>query len=248
MARRLLFLVVGVVVLSSGGYAQAVGRQAVRDLAREITCAPQAALIPPAPTMRIVRGEDEKKALFGTGEAIIFSGGTAQGVKVGQEFFVRRRIDDQFAVPVTGALPVSIRTAGWVRVVDVNENYAVARITFACDGVIEGDYLEPFVMAVVPVDIPPTQPDYNNAGYIIMGNERRQTGAAGDMMVLGRGSEHGVRPGQRLTVFRDTIGGTGPIVRIGEATVMVVKPDMSVVRIESSRDVVYVGDRVAFQK
>lgn len=250
MARRLLSLVVAVVVLPAPAFAQRIAenRQAVRDVAREIACGPQAVLVAPEQQMRIVRGEDEKKALFGTGEVVIASGGTAQGVKVGQEYFIRRRIDDQFAVPVTGYRPISIRTAGWLRVVDANEHFAVARITFACDGVVEGDYLEPFVRPVAPVTVSSAEPDYDRAGYIIMGNERRQTAAAGDMVVLDRGSDHGLRPGQRLTVFRDTVGGAGPVVRVGEAIALVVRPDMSLVRIESSRDVVYVGDRIAPQK
>lgn len=249
MARKLLSLAVAVSVLPSVALAQRPpSRIVVRDLARELACAPQALLLPPAPTMIVVRGEDEKKALFGTGEALIVSGGRQQGMKEGQEYFVRRRIDDQFAVPVTGFLPVSVRTAAWVRIVEVNDRYAVARISYACDGVVEGDYLEPFVRPVIPVNLPPAEPDFSSAGYIIMGNERRQTGAAGDMMVLDRGTEHGIRPGQRLMVFRDTVGGAGPIVRIGEAIAVVVRQDMSVVRIESSRDVVYVGDRLAPEK
>lgn len=249
MARKLLSLAVAFHVLSSVALAQQVpNRVAARDIARELACAPQALVLPPAPTMIVIRGEDEKKALFGTGEPIIVSGGTEQGMKPGQEYYVRRRIDDQFAAPVAGFLPVSVRTAGWIRIVDVNEKYAVARISYACDGVIEGDYLEPFVRPAVPVHLPPSEPDFANAGYIIMGNERRQTGAAGDLMVFDRGSEHGIRPGQRLLAFRDTIGGTGPVVRVGEAIAVIVRQDMSVIRIESSRDAIYVGDRLAPEK
>jgi hypothetical protein len=249
MARRLLSLVVALVVLSPAVFAQAApGRQTVRDLARELACGPQAVLVPPEQTMRVIRGEDEKKALFGTDEVVITNGGTAHGVKVGQEYFVRRRVDDQFAVPVNGLLPIGIRTVAWARIVDASVAYAVARITFACDGVIEGDFLEPFVRPVVPVSVARGEPDYASAGFVIMGNERRQTAATGDMVVLDRGAEHGLRPGQRLTVFRDTIGGSGPVLRIGEATALVVKQDMSVVRIESSRDAIFVGDRMAPQK
>ncbi len=249
MARNLVSLAVAVVVLSSVALAQQVpNRLATRDLARELACAPQALVVPPAPTLIVIRGEDEGKTLFGTGETVIVSGGAERGMKPGQEYFIRRRIDDQFAVPVTGFLPVSVRTAGWLRIVDVNEQYAVARISYACDGVVADDYLEPFVRPVVPVNLPPAEPDFGNAGYIIMGNERRQVAAAGDLVVFDRGSEHGIRPGQRLLAFRDTIGGTGPVVRVGEATAVKVRKDMSVIRIESSRDAIYVGDRLAPEK
>ena len=47
----------------------------------------------------------------------------------------------------------------------------------------------------------------------MLGDERRQMGATGDFMVLDRGSDHGLRAGQRLTIFRQTAGGMGPIAR-----------------------------------
>ena len=57
-----------------------------------------------------------------------------------------------------------------------------------------------------------------------------------------------VRPGQRGTVFRNALEGAGPVVRIGEATAVIVGQETSVIRIDSSRDAVMVGDRVALHK
>jgi hypothetical protein len=220
----------------------------VRDLTRELACSPHAAVLPPAPTLHIVGSEHPGKKLFGTGEAVIISGGSAQGIRVGQEYFVRRVVPDKFALPLAGFLPVSIHTAAWLRIVDVEHDMAIATISAACDGVLEGDYLEPFVLPVAPIIGSPGEPDYATAGVLVLGDERRQIGGAGSMMVLDRGTDHGVRPGQRATIFRKTLDGAGPVVRIAEAAAVIVRQDTSVIRIESSRDAVYVGDRVALHK
>lgn len=240
-------------IVLSGAPAPALAQEAARaalvpDVSRQLLCSPQAAVLPPVPTLWIVGGEEPRRAIFGTADGVIISGGSAQGVRVGQEYFVRRIVTDKFVLPVSGFVPLSIRTAGWLRVVDVAEHAAIATITDACDGIHEGDYLEPFVRPVMPVQADAGEPDFDNAATIVLGNERRQLGSAGSTMVVDRGLDQGVQPGQRLTVFRTTLGGIGPIIRIGEATAVGVEQSTSLIRIDSSRDAVAVGDRVAFHK
>jgi hypothetical protein len=228
--------------------AQQPPQPALERGSRVLACSPQASILPPAPSLHVLGGQEDRKALFGTGENVILGSGTVQGLRVGQEYFVRRVVQDRFAMPVVGYVPVSIHTAARLRVVEVQGGTAVATITDACDGVVSGDYLEPYVPAVVPVPAALAQPDYESAGVIVLGDERRQLGSAGSTMIVDRGTYHGVRPGQRATIFRAALGGTGPVVRIGEATAMIVDRDTSVVLIDSSRDAVMVGDRVALHK
>jgi hypothetical protein len=83
---------------------------------------------------------------------------------------------------------------------------------------------------------------------LIQADDRRQIGAAGSLMVLDRGTDHGLKPGQRLTVYRETIGGKGPVSQVAEATALVVNAETALVRIDSSRDAVYVGDLVALHR
>jgi hypothetical protein len=73
-------------------------------------------------------------------------------------------------------------------------------------------------------------------------------GASGDLMVFDRGSDHGLRKGQHLTIFRETTDGLGVIIRIGEGTAMLVSPETTIVRIDRSSDAVYVGDMVAIHR
>lgn len=235
-------------VLAALALAAGLQAQVVRDPSVALACGPQALVLPPAPTIRVIGGQEEKRALFGHGDALVVSGGSAQGVRVGQEYFVRRVVKDQFALPLSGFTPISVRTAGWIRIVEIEKDLAIATVTHACDGILADDFLEPFVRPVEPAPLSPGEPDYANAGVLILGDDRQQVGAAGALMILDRGSAHGVRPGQRLTIFRDTLGGAGPVNRVGEGTAVIVRTDTSVVRIERSRDAVYVGDRVAPQR
>jgi hypothetical protein len=114
--------------------------------------------------------------------------------------------------------------------------------------VLTGDYIERFELPTVPDTEIGTTPDFDRPGHLILGSERRQIGATGQFMVLDRGSDHGLKAGQRLTIFRPTAGGSGPAATIGTGKVYLVRPETSTVRIETSVDAVYVGDLVAIHR
>jgi hypothetical protein len=67
-------------------------------------------------------------------------------------------------------------------------------------------------------------------------------------MLVNRGSDQGVQPGQALTIFRPTLSGEGPVQRVGTATVVSVYPQLSVVRIDGIRDAIFVGDLAAIHR
>lgn len=252
---RSLVLAGGFLVPAAGflapaaAYAQATtARPAIRDLASELACGAKAAFEAPVATLRVSGGLEKFKGLFGPGDTLVIAGGTAQGVQVGQEYFIRRIVSDRFtAVSSDGMQPLSIHTAGWVKVVDAQTNAAVVTVTYSCDGILEGDYLEPFAVPAVPPSAPIAgEADYSNPGKVILGDERRQMGSAGSLMVVNRGSDHGLRAGQRLTIFREAAG--GPVVRVGEGTVMVVGPETTTFRIDKSTDAIHVGDLIALHR
>lgn len=216
-------------------------------LTRDLACAPASPLVKPTPTLTIVAGRDRRKTLFGTGDAVVIRGGTAQGMKAGDEFYVRRIVDDRFTEHKPGVYPVSITTAGMVQIVEAQTDHSIAVVTYGCDGIEEGDYLERYQRPAAPANQAATTPDYAHPGHLILGAERRQITGPGEFMVLDRGSDHGMRPGQQLTIFRQTVK-DGPVANIGTATVYTVQPESSVIRIESSLDAVYVGDLVAVHR
>jgi len=214
-----------------------------------IACAPMSLAAPPANAMRVVGGQVPGRIMFGPGESLVINAGTANGIKPGQVYFVRRYITDRFTPVTPDFTPHSIHTAGWITIVDARDAMAVATVTHACDGVLEGDYLEPFAEPVLPVPAADARPDFENPARIVMADERRQAGYPGLAMLLNRGSDHGVRPGQALTIFRAAAGGTGgPVLTLGTATVLRVFGQTSVVRIDTSSDVIWVGDLAAIHR
>jgi hypothetical protein len=218
------------------------------DILEQLACAPAALPAPPLAGMRLLGGYVPGRIMFGPGDGVIVNAGTVQGVQRGQQYFVRRLIlDKSKKQPKVGAL-YGVHTAGWLTIVDVKDSMAIASVTHACDGILEGDYLEPFVPPFMPSPALTGSPDYAHPGRIVMADERRQTGYAGLVMLMDRGSEDGVRPGQVVTIYRETLDGQGPIIDVGRATVLSVSPLVSQVRIDSSREAVYLGDLVAIHR
>jgi len=240
--------VLALAVAGSPAFAQKPESASLTGLTRDAACAPASPLVRPTSPLTIAAGREARKTLFGAGDAIVIRGGTAQGVKAGDEYFVRRVVNDRFTEHQPGVYPISILTAGAVQIVEAQTDASIAVVTYGCDGIMQGDYLERYERPVNPSSSVGTSPDYAHPGRLILAAERRQAGGAGQFMVVDRGSDHGIKPGQQLTIFRRTLREGGPVANIGTATVFTVQPESSVIRIESSLDAVYVGDLVAIHR
>jgi hypothetical protein len=238
-------------ICGAGAAAQAQESVTARlaGLPREVACAPLSPAVRPAMPLKVAAGKEHVKTLFGNGDAIVIAGGTAQGVRTGDEFFARRVVADNFTEVARGQKPISVHTGGLLQIVEAQTDVSIAVVTFGCDGVAVGDYLDRFEAPAPPPDLAGGTPDFARPARLILGDDRRQIGGAGEFMILDRGSDHGMKPGHRLTIFRHTLpDGTGPVSNVGSATVYVVRPETSIVRIEKSVDAVYVGDLVAIHR
>jgi hypothetical protein len=213
-------------------------------------CAPTAVLIAPAMPLRITGAAARGHYMFGPNDSMIIGAGTKQGLQPGQEYYVRRVVHDQFTPMTAASVLTSVHTAGWVRIVNATDDMAIATVTQACDGMLEGDYLEPFAAPAPPPETvaPDGQPDYGHPAQLVLADERRQSGYPGMLMLIDRGTDQDVRAGQRLTIFRQTAGGGGPVLNVGTATVLNVRPQTALVRIDTSQDAVYIGDLVALHR
>lgn len=216
----------------------------------ELVCAPLSTLEAPGQGLKVLGSIVPGRLMFGPGDAVFIGAGTGQGIKPGQQYYVRRVVNDRFTPGMTDKVhPFPVHTAGWVEIVSVNENVAVAEVRQACDGVFIGDFLEPYTE---PVPAEPAgvqgEPDYAHPARIVLADERHQTGSPGDLMLLDRGSDHGFRAGQEVTIYRETLSGAGPIYRVGTGELLSVRPQTSLLRIDSSREQVDIGDLVAVHR
>ena len=212
----------------------------------EIQCAPRAAWTVPVLPVTVIGSQDgQARRMFGPGDAVILSLVAGDDVSVGDEYYVRRQYRPRVeSIVAYGEMPV-LHTAGWVRVVAVESSMAIAVITHACDGVLTGDYLEPFSVPDTPAGSPPGTADYEDAGRILFSEDGGYTAGIHRFAVIDRGRDAGVVPGQRFTLFRETIGPDGPVSNLGNAFAVLVDDRTATVRIFGTRDAVYAGDRLA---
>jgi hypothetical protein len=180
--------------------------------------------------------------LYTTGAQIIVDGGTLNGLEVGQNLVVRHyfRVARLAGTDTTGE-----HSAGLVQIVAVSERSSIAVVIYACDALRTGDFLASFRPEPIRPPDPRGTPDYRDAARILFADESQILGAPRRLMVIDRGSEHGVRVGQRLTLFRRP-GASRPDI-VGDAIVVAIRRDSATIRIERVNDAISSGDLAAPQ-
>jgi hypothetical protein len=214
-----------------------------------LACAPQAATSTPKATLRISGGQDTYPRLtFSQGDFVTLNAGSNQGIKVGQEFFVRRLLAPR-GMAISARNPGTTQTAGWIRVYAIDEDMALATITHGCDGMQVGDYLEPLALpAPLKANAAEGKPERSYA-RVVSGNERRTEFGQGDFLVIDRGSAQGITAGAHFVLYRwKKKAPENFLAAIAEAVAVDVQNDTATLSLTSSRDSVMVGDLVAMRK
>ena len=188
-----------------------------------------------------------ERGLYAKGDLIVLDGGSAAGLKPGDNFVVRRRFKVQQLDPDDRRMLVGEHSAGLIQVVDVRDATADAVVVYACSAFAPDDYIVPFVPSVAAPARTRGTPAYDQAGAILFADEGQLVGSPRNLMVTDLGQNQGAQPGQRLTIFRPT---RDPKLMsdVGEAVVVAVQPDSSTIRVEYATDAVFFGDRVAPQR
>jgi hypothetical protein len=203
----------------------------------------------PPHALRIIGSQDTTpRSLFGDRDLLVISGGTAAGVQLGQQFFIRRTMTFGGNRVSRGA-----KTLGWIRVVAVNESTSIAFVDHVCGGIISNDYLAPFAIPEIPAyldanETPTGQPDFLTFGHIVIGNEDRASAGAGDFVLIDWGQAQGPAAGARFAIYRDVGIGGLPIASVGEGVVVSVGSSLALTRVTRARDAVMGGDLVAFRR
>jgi len=107
-----------------------------------------------------------------------------------------------------------------------------------------------FLAAVTPEPVREPEavgsPVFEQAARILFADAGQMLGVPRRMMVIDRGSERGIRAGQRLTLFHHERG-LKPVI-VGEAIVVAVRADSATIRIERVIDAILFGDYAAPQR
>jgi hypothetical protein len=214
-----------------------------------LACAPVATPGEPPMPLRITGGQDSSvRHTYSPGDLVTINAGIENGIEVGQEYFVRRLQLPRFG-KATRSTPGNIHTAGWIRVWAVDDTMSLATITHACDAIQVGDFLEPFVLPLVPVPAAERlRAERDNYGRVMSGVDLRQSFGKGDFFVVDRGSLHGVTPGARFAIFRDKRQDENFLFDLGEAVAVTVQDETSTLQVTVSRDAIAMGDYVALRR
>jgi hypothetical protein len=188
--------------------------------------------------------EDGHKDGLATGDIVYLNRGSEEGINAGDSFYIQRKVG--FA---SGSGGDYIRRSGWLRVIAVQEETAMAEIVQACLDVNVDDYLTPFEpipVPLLPVEDPPTRltPETGRMrGRIVASLDDLSTLGQGYLVSIDLGQEDGVVPGNVFTIFR-YLYDDAPRKVLGTLAVLTVQREYSTARIVDSTDYILTGDLV----
>ena len=232
--------------------------QALSPLQVAVACAiPPETLVSGSATLHVIGSQDPAaRSDFSNHDMLVLDAGSSKGIEVGQRYFTRRPLITRY----TGVQGVA-HTSGWIRVVAVNENRAIAAVDQACSDIRPGDVLEPFVVPVLPADVSAVdrsvEPDFKSMGRVVFGDQEHNSVGAGDFVLIDRGTDQGLATGSRFAIYRNVrpwkgdYGGSTtqlPLTAIGEGVVVATGPTMATLQILAARDAVFGGDFVVPRK
>ena len=187
--------------------------------------------------------QESGRTIYGKGDEIVLDAGSADGIEVGRNLVVRR----QYRAENRSAATRGEQTTGLVQIASVGEKKSLAVVVHTCTEVMQGDYLASFNPEVRKKAEPYGLPSFGNAIRILFSDAGHMLGAPRRLMVIDRGSAHGMQAGQRLTLFRDDPRHIAPPFVIGEAVVVAVKTWSATIRVEHATDAIWDGDWAAPQ-
>jgi len=194
-------------------------------------------------TIRSVR-RGTTRGLYAKGDELLIDGGSLNGLEVGRNLTARR----YYSVSgVADGAAKGEHTAGLLQIVAAGEQTSTAVVIYACNELMQGDFLAPFNPEPVRTPEPAGVPDYEDAARILFADAGQMLGAPGRLMVIDRGGDYGIRAGQRLTIFRRGGRRAKPTV-VGDAVVVAVRTDSATIRLGRVRDVISFGDWAALQR
>ncbi|HEV8238928.1 MAG TPA: LysM peptidoglycan-binding domain-containing protein [Thermoanaerobaculia bacterium] len=199
-----------------------------------------------------VFGADTVKYNLTIGDIVYVDGGMAAGLTPGVVYTIVRPLDllkNPDTRQVVGRL---YQYQGRLRLLTVQDQLAIAEIVQACDSIIDGAGLKPFVPEPVPLGRrtglrPPNVPVSTEA----LADDPVILRAKDDLVSLGEdhvvfvnlGADSGAAPGDLYTIYRRNAPGKPPVV-LGELAVLSVASRGAVARIVTSRYPIYVGDKL----
>jgi hypothetical protein len=166
---------------------------------------------------RLISGEQSNyKVAFSQGDYVYLNRGQDKGVRVGDRFQVVRPDKDPMDVTwfrwqakLLKAMGTAYIDAGQIRVVNVLPKVSIARVTFACSGIIErGDVVRPYTERPAPIYRDGNGFDHfapvsgKPVAMVVTGADWAQTMGTRSLAFVNLGTSQGVKVGDYYRIFR----------------------------------------------
>lgn len=204
-----------------------------------------------APQLTIASGEEiQYQDTFANGDIVYVSGGDAEGVTAGSEYFIVAPARE-LRHPATGAVLGRImRYVGHLRVLCTQEHNATAEVLGACDPIEVGFWLKPFEAIPIPMAMlsSPTdrceEPNDQPKGYITYSKDDVVTFGQDHVVMVDLGEADQLAPGAICTIYRDNPVAGMPRILLGELAVLTTGEHWATAKIMHSYFPMSVGDRI----
>jgi hypothetical protein len=164
----------------------------------------------------IISGEQSvDKVAFVAGQLVYINRGSAQGVKVGDEFLVVRHVKEELKEQwfrgqdeLMRAMGETWADLGRLKVVHVGDKVSTAEVSSTCDYIQRGDIILPFRERPAPPlkqnaqVVDPFAPATGKTGMIVASKFFGQASGASSIVYVNIGASQGVHVGSYLRVFR----------------------------------------------
>ena len=200
---------------------------------------------------RITGGEEgEIRFTYSTGDIVYVSGGEADGVTAGQEYFIVKAADE-LRHPATGARIGRVMLyQGHLRILCTTDHGATAELLSSCDAIMVGDLLKPFEPIPIPMTVlsPATTrcdpPNDKAKGYIVYSKGGLEAFGEDHMVLLDLGEADQASPGTLCNIYRDNPAPDIPRVLLGELAILISGDHWATGKVIRSARPMTLGDRV----
>jgi hypothetical protein len=173
----------------------------------------------------IISGEQSvDKVAFVVGQLVYINRGSAQGVKVGDEFLVMRPVKDDLKevwfkgqLELMRAMGQTWADLGRLKVLHVGDKVSTAEVASSCDYIQRGDIILPFQERPAPPlkqnaeMVDPFAPATGKTGMVVSSKYFGQASGTNSIVYVNLGATQGVRVGSYLRVFRNQGRGVSTI-------------------------------------
>lgn len=212
-------------------------------------------ILKPSQEGRIVAAEDQKKML-GQGDLVYLK---TQGVPFlpNQEWVVFKSVKDVFHPKTKVPMGELVHVLGLVKVIDISEQVATARVTRSTEPMERGDriaFLEQFIPLTTEKGVAPKK---GTEAFVVDVKDGRNNNGQHDIVYIDYGKANGITPGDRFIVVHeavrnDTFSETTqkdtslPYRKVGTMVVLATQAHTATAKIIQSIEPILKGDTLLF--